>query len=240
MKALAPSLFVSLALFVGCAAPRSPEVAKPERAVVAKKARPAALTSDVAAPETTPVVAAGAVSTDPRSVGESVTFAFSGAYRKAPLRLTQRVVAKGDGALTIDYVFAEKGSETETWRVTTRESDGSILRVEQVAKDGSAELLDAEAFEAKLGATVAIADENEALLDETEGTLTVGATALPVTRATYAVRIKGKKAKLETVTSKGFAWGDVGGTITGSDGKIFFKAELVDLSSPSARTASLD
>ena len=79
-----------------------------------------------------------------------------------------------------------------------------------------------------------------ALLDETEGTLTVGATALPITRATYAVRIQGKKAKLETVTSKGFAWGDVGGTIIGADGKVFFKAELVDIGSPNARTASLD
>jgi hypothetical protein len=54
------------------------------------------------------------------------------------------------------------------------------------------------------------------------------------------VRIQGKKAKLETVTSKGFAWGDVGGTIIGADGKVFFKAELVDIGSPNARTASLD
>lgn len=215
-------------------------MAKSERTAVAKTARAATLAADVAASEVAPTTVSRAISTDPRGVGESVTFAFSGAYRKAPLRLTQRVVAKADGALTIDYLFAEKGVAPETWRVTTRELDGSIVRVEQVAADGSTEALDAEAFESKLGATVAIADENEALLDETEGTLTVGVTALPVTRATYAVRIKGKKAKLETVTSKGFAWGDVGGTITGSDGKVFFKAELVDVSSPSARTASLD
>jgi hypothetical protein len=225
---------------VGCAAPRSPEVAKLERTPVAAKSRAVALAKDVAASDATAAAVAGAVSTDPRVVGESVTFAFSGAYRKAPLRLTQRVVAKADGSLTIDYVFAEKGAASETWRVTTRESDGGIVRVEQVAADGSTEPLDAEAFEAKLGATVAIADENEALLDETEGTLTVGATALPITRATYAVRIQGKKAKLETVTSKGFAWGDVGGTIIGADGKVFFKAELVDIGSPNARTASLD
>jgi hypothetical protein len=239
MKALAPSLLVSLALFAGCSAPRSPEVAKSERAPAAQNVRVATLVSDREDSGVASTIEA-VLSTDPRTVGESVTFAFSGAYRKAPLRLTQRVVAKADGGLTIDYVFAEKNAAAETWRVTTREADGSILRVEQVAADGTTEALDAEAFEAKLGATVAIADENEALLDETEGTLTVGTTALPVTRATYAVRIKGKKAKLETVTSKGFAWGDVGGTITGSDGKVFFKAELVDLSSPNARTASLD
>lgn len=180
------------------------------------------------------------VSTDARQPGDWVTFAFSGSYRKAELTLTQRVLTKEEGSITIEYAFTE-GKKVETFRVTTREATGEFLRALSVAKDGSTEPTDQEAFENKLAATVAMADENDALVDETEISVKVGSLQLPATKSTFAVKVGGQKATLETITSRSFAWGDLGGKLATSDGKVIFQVALVDAgSSAGARTAALE
>ena len=237
MKAIATTLIASFALLAGCAPATisAPQKVPSERATVMAKH---VAKAETLAPTAEPVAAAPEQS-DARAVGDYVTFGFSGSYRKKPLRLTQRVVAKAEGKLTVDYSFVE-GKTTETLRVTTREADGAFLRAEQVAADGSVEPLDQQAFESKLASTVAVADENEALVDETALTVKVGAVELPVTKSTFSVRIGAKKATLETISGRSFPWGDVGGKITTSDGKVFFHAELLDMGGAQSRTASLD
>ncbi len=236
-------LFTTFALIAGCAAPAvtsgkaASETSKSKTARVLDRASQTDAASEAEAASAT---LSSGVSSDARQPGDWVTFAFSGSYRKAELTLTQRVLSKEEGAITIEYTFAE-GKKSETFRVTTREANGEFLRALSVGKDGATEPTDQEAFENKLAATVAMADENDALVDETEISVKVGSVELPATKSTFAVKIDGKKATLETITSRSFAWGDLGGKLATSDGKVIFQVALVGAgTSTGARTASLD
>src|SRR5512139_1083995 len=139
--ALLPLALVS-ALAFGCAAstagPKSADGTRDEHA----DAREVDQTAAEAAAEE---AAASAASAERREVGDYVTFAFSGSYRKAPLALTQRVVAKDASTITIDYVFSDKKAK-ETLRVTTRTATGEIASVERVGTDGATAAADAAAF----------------------------------------------------------------------------------------------
>ena len=237
-------LFTTVALIAGCAAPAATsgntgsKTAKSKTARVVDRAYNQAEAIDESTPASTTL--APVVTTESRQPGDWVTFAFSGSYRKAELTLVQRVLAKEEGAITIEYAFTE-GKKVETFRVTTRETTGEFLRALSVAKDGTTEPTDQEAFETKLATTVAMADENDALVDETEIAVKVGNVDVPATKSTFAVKIDGKKATLETITSRAFAWGDLGGKLVANDGKVIFQVVLVDAgSSAGARTAALD
>ncbi len=48
-------------------------------------------------------------------------------------------------------------------------------------------------------------------------------------KTSYRVRVGKKKATLRTVESEGFAWGDLGGEITAGNGKVLYRAEVVEL-----------
>lgn len=230
-------LLATVALAFGCAAPAVAPSASPRHDVASEPVEVDQATSDdhAAASAEAPKQAAA----DARQVGDYVTFAFSGAYRKAPLKLTQRVVDRSDSTITIDYTFSEP-KKTETLRVKTRAGHGDLLEVVRVAADGSASPIAAGDFEARMAQTVAIADENEALIDESATTVRVGEAQVPAKRSTYKVRVGQKTGTLETTVSEAFAWGDLGGKITTSDGKTFFSAELVDAGGPAAARASLE
>ncbi len=193
---------------------------------------------DQAAEEVASHTAAGTDATgDTRAVGDYVTFTFSGSYRKTPLLLTQRVVDKDAASLTVDFVFSDQKSK-ETLRVTTSHA-GEILAVSRVGAGGETQPADRAAFEARIAETVAFADENEALVGEEPATLSVGGRDIEATRSTYRVRVGKKAATLQTIASASFAWGDLGGQIVTADGKVFYKAELVDAGGAGASTASL-
>lgn len=237
MNVTGRSLLATLALIAGCAAPAIAPSATPRPDVASEPVEVDQATGDdhaVASAE-----APKQASTDPRQVGDYVTFAFSGAYRKAPLKLTQRVVDRNDSTITVDYTFSEP-KKSETLRVKTRAGHGEIVEVAKVAADGSATPVATADFEARMAQTVAIADENEALIDESSTTVRVGQTQLPAKKSTYKVRVGQKSGTLETTVSDAFAWGDLGGKITTSDGKTFFSAELIDAGGPAAARASLE
>lgn len=236
------ALFPNLALLVlalglgGCAttqlAAETPEKSSPI------EAKTDAAQEDEA---TTPAADAAAPA-DRRAVGDYVTFAFSGVYRKNPITLTQRVTSRTDASITIEYAFTEKG-KTDTLRATwsTAGADqGQLTSATRVAKDGSSQPLTAAAFETKIGETIASTDQNEAMLDEKTTTISVAGEELAATTTTYKVRIGDDAATLETTVSPEFAWGDLGGKITKADGKVYFEAKLVDAGATTGAHASLD
>ncbi len=241
MKLLGHALVALVALSVGCASRPTPASAPSDAAEAAPREVDQALadkhdgSADVAtavAPELS----------DARVVGDYVTFAFSGAYRKAPLKLTQRVVAKAADSITIDYTFSE-AKKTETLRVaysTAAKTHGDILDVSSIDQKGASKASTRAAFEAKMAETAAMTDQNEGLSDERVMTVKVGQTDVPAKRSTYKVRIGQKTATLETTASDAFAWGDLGGKITTADGKVFFHAEIVDAGGPASARASLE
>lgn len=166
-------------------------------------------------------------STERREIGDYVTFTFSGSYRKTPLALTQRVVDKTADNIVVDYVFADKATKL-TLRVTTDTGTRDVLAVARVQSDGTTTDVDRAVFETKMAETVAVADENEALVAEEPAKLNVAGAEIEATRAVYKVRIGKKAATLKTLASDSFAWGDLGGEIVTADGKLFYKAELID------------
>ncbi|MFO0547945.1 MAG: hypothetical protein U0271_06135 [Polyangiaceae bacterium] len=248
MKLAATALLASLVLTVGCAS-KTGEIAQSSHPQShAEEPTEVDQSSDeTAIAESAPAAPEAAKSTktasnDPRRVGDYVTYSFSGSYRKDALVLTQRVVAKGDSDITIDYTFKDKAG-TETLRVVSRTDAGQrgeVLSVARVAADGTSAEVDKSVFEARSLETAAAADVNEAQLDETQTSVKLGDTTVQATKATYRVRVGKKKATLETTASTEFAWGDLGGSIVASDGTVFYRAEVVDVGTTAAATASLE
>lgn len=247
MKLLATTLLASLVLCAGCAS-KTAEIAAVshpqthEEPAEVDQATDESASADGATPatDTTPT-AKSTVDSDARRVGDYVTYSFSGSYRKDTLTLTQRVVDKGEGDITIDYTFKDKKG-TETLRVvssTKAGERGEILSVSRVAADGSSEPVDKAVFETRSLETTASADVNEAQLDESRTSVKLGDTTVQATKSTYRVRVGKKKATLETTASTDFAWGDLGGSIVATDGTVFYRAEVVDVGTSAAATASL-
>src|SRR5688572_7219320 len=148
--ALLPLALVS-ALAFGCAASTTATKSADDTRDGHDGAREVDQAGEEAAAE---AAASAAASTERREVGDFVTLAFSGRYRKTPLALTQRVVAKDAKTITVEYVFSDKKNK-ETLRVTTRTATGEIASVERVGEGGATTAADAAAFEARIAETVA-------------------------------------------------------------------------------------
>jgi len=245
MKLLGKTLLASIALMAGCAsqplaasAPSKADSFDPNDATEVDQASKDSERGDASNPNGDLAADDG----DQRRIGDYVTFAFTGGYRKTPLRLTQQVVARGADRITVDYTFAEAKSR-DTLRATFGTAGaqrGELLEVARVAANGSTGAASRAEFDAKMAGTAAIADENEAMLDERQTTVRVGDSDIPATRSVYKVRVGTKAATLETTTSAAFHWGDLGGKIVTSDGKVYFQAELVDAGGPASARASLE
>lgn len=234
MNRLALPLIALTVALGGCASSQLAAEA-PAKGAVTERASDAKRGESLETPEV-------ALATDRRAVGDYVTFAFTGDYRKDPITLTQRVTSRSDASITIEYAFTEK-NKTETLRATwstASDNQGQLIDAKRLAKDGSAQPLAAAAFEEKIGATVASTDQNEALLGEKVVTVSVAGEDLAATTTTYQVRLGDEVATLETIASPAFAWGDLGGKITKADGKIYFEAKLVDAGATTGAHASLD
>jgi hypothetical protein len=167
--------------------------------------------------------------TSGRRPGDYVAFRFSGSFRKAPLLLTQRVVARDGDVLVVDMTL-EGGKATETMRV--RMSDSPANRDEIVGaawvEDGEERPATLSAYEAMMAKTALAADANDEVLGSESTTVQVGGAPLACQKTSYRVRIGATNATMETLQSDAFAWGDVGGEITAEDGRVLYRAELID------------
>jgi hypothetical protein len=180
---------------------------------------------------------------DARKTGDFVVFEFDGQYRKTPITLTERVVARTDTDITVELTFAEKGKTTDTLRVMTSLAighTGDVLRVEKKDAKGAFATAPTATYDSLMAMTVASVDMNDEEISRIPATTTVGATALPVTKTTYRVKIGKAAATMETLSSETFAWGDVGGQIQTDAGATFYRAKLLDMGSDPSSVASLD
>lgn len=164
-----------------------------------------------------------------RAPGDFIVYRFSGSFRKAPLTLSERVIAKKGSLLTIDLSADDDGKKTEL-RLTVDDAGGKneVVRVARLV-GGVEKAATIESYEKLMATTVLAADENEALLGKEEITLDLGGAPLPCRKTSYRVRVGKKQATLRTLESEGFAWGDVGGEITSSAGKTLYRAEILEL-----------
>ena len=164
-----------------------------------------------------------------RTPGDFIVYRFSGSFRKTPLTLSERVIAKKGTLLTIDLSADDDGKKTEL-RLTVDEAGGKneVLRVSRLS-GGVEKSATLDSYERLMATTVLAADENEALLGKEEITLDLGGSPLPCRKTSFRVRVGKKHATMHTIESDGFAWGDVGGEITTTAGKTLYRAEILEL-----------
>ncbi len=203
------------------ATPASDESAAAATATTPAESAKAAIGSD-AAPATATTVAA-------RTPGDFVVYRFTGSFRKAPLTLAERVVARKGAVVTIDFTATENHA-TQELRVRIDEASPTRNEVVSVARleHGVEKPATIEAYEALMARTALSADSNDACSGTEEVTVDIGGAALPAKRTTYQVHVGKHAATLRTLESATFAWGDVGGEITAVDGKVLYRAEIVE------------
>jgi hypothetical protein len=233
MRTLLPALLVSL-LAAGCGrAALTVQAENHTRAVTPARGDAAAPDADTAAsdgdaaPGDAPAAAEAAPAREP---GDFVAYRFSGSFRKAPLTLTQRVAAREGSVLVIDMTLAGGGA-TEALRVRMSdapETRGEVLSAARLGSDGAERPAPLAAYEALIAKTALAADANEAELGEEAVTLDVGGAPLACRKVSYRVRVGKSTATMRTIQSDAFAWGDVGGEITAEDGRVLYRAEIVD------------
>lgn len=241
MNRLVLSLSALSLLVVGCAgAPQGRGASAPEAAarlaLTPSSTEPTELTETRGAEGADDASAdASATTKETRKPGDFVVYRFSGSFRKAPLTLTERVVAREGAALVIDMTLADDAGRKDELRVRFSEAPASRGDVISVARvDGGAERpATIEAYEALMAEVALAADQNEALLGTEDTTVDVGGTALPCRRTSYQVKVGKRQATMRTLESDAFAWGDLGGEITTKDGTVLYRAEILEVGSKS-------
>lgn len=173
-----------------------------------------------------------------RRVGDFFVHRFSGSFASEPLTLTEEVVAAEDQAWVVDFALSQN-EQLERLRVRFDRASGKLLSVSRF--NGKAETPATVAdYEGLVARTVYAADLNDGLVSESKQTCLVGSDELDCETKTYKVWIGESAATLAVVHSSTYADRDVSGEITSADGKLLYRAELVEakLGKPSSGFAS--
>ena len=209
-----------LALASGCARAAAPAAAPVSAIDVPGAATPAA----------DPATVASESAAFAQKTGDFVVYRFSGDYRKAPLLLTQRVVEASDTALVIDATF-DDGKNKRTVRARYIHVPGTaheLVGVWRIDASGAEKPFAVADFEKMMSETMLAADDNEGAIASERVAVPVGARTIDCTRTSYRVVVGSKAATMSTLTSEATPWGDVGGEIKADDGKVLYRAEMID------------
>lgn len=200
------------------AAPETPSTVAPKSA------------AQVSAPKA-PREAAAAVSSDAElQVGDYFVQRFSGSFSKTPMVLTERVIAREKGAFVIDFRL-EQGKQASSLRLRVDAKDPRrILRVTEVKGDDESPSSLA-VYEALMARTMFSPDENEEKLTTERTTCLIGEREVECERTNYRVRIGDKEATLTVVTSKAANGRDLGGEVMTADGKLLYRAQMIETGS---------
>jgi hypothetical protein len=161
-----------------------------------------------------------------RHVGDLFVHRFSGSFAEDPLTLTEEVAAREDNAWVVDFSLTQS-EKVERLRVRFDVVSGEAVSAAHF--DGKSETPAALGdYEALLARTVYAADVNDGLVSSNAQTCLVGADELDCETKTYKVWVGDRAATLSVVHSNTFADRDVSGDITTDDGKLIYRAELVE------------
>jgi hypothetical protein len=119
---------------------------------------------------------------------------------------------------------------------------GEILNVARLTAEGRERPATLQDYEKLMARTALAADTNEAEIGAEDVTVDVGGKTLACRQTSYRVRIDGRPATMRTLQSDAFAWGDLGGEITSDDGRVLYRAELIEAGhiDPGAAVAASD
>jgi hypothetical protein len=202
---------LTVAVSVGCAGVRAP----------------APPTSAASAPSREPSPGQSMSASAPaRQVGDLFVHRFSGSFAADPLTLTEEVAAREETAWVVDFSLTQN-EKVERLRVRFEVQSGQAISAAHL--DGSRETpASLSDYEALLARTVYAADINDGLVSTNGQTCLVGSEALDCETKTYKVWVGDRPATLSVVHSSSFADRDVSGDITTDDGKLVYRAELIE------------
>lgn len=182
---------------------------------------------------------------DARKPGDFVVHRFSGAFRKTPLRLTEKVVAVEGSLVTVELTLAAETKKIDPndgtrLRVLFDRTPGATREVAKVTRlvGDREEPGTLEDYEKLMAETIVVPDRNDDTIGSEVVTAQVGEHAIDCKKTSYKVAIGKKTGVLSTLTADGFAWGDVGGEIKTDDGKLLYRAEVVEAGNGGAGKAT--
>ena len=161
-----------------------------------------------------------------RDVGDFFVHRFTGTYTKIPVVLSEEVTAKRGSLIVIEYTL-EEGKRKTRLSVTHDMDTARILGVRKVIGDKTEPATVAE-FESMMKKTVFVPDSNDKRLASQDTTCLVAGEEVDCIETTYQVSVGEETAQLTVTTSDQFSGRDLAGEIATKDGKIIYRAELID------------
>lgn len=209
----------------------APHTAAAAKAKHEKAAKPATASDDGAA-----VVAVK----DGPKVGDYVVQRITGSFSKKPLMLTQKIIARGDDHITVDYTLLEGRTQTRL-RVERIESTGHVVRVSKMDGD-KATSGDVNDFDAMMQKTAFAADDNEGIVGSEKQTCLVGGKEIDCEKTSYKVKIGGQDATMSVAHSDALPGQDVSGEIRTDDGDVVYHAQVIEVGNdaPTSSVASAE
>ena len=172
--------------------------------------------------------------------GDYVVYRFSGGFRKAPLLLTQRVVEASDLLLVVDLVL-DDGKHKTNVRARYTHAPGApheLAKASRIDATGAEKAMSLAELDALMAQTTLAADDNEGAIGSERVTVAVGGRRMACTQTRYRVVVGKRAATLRTLSSESFPWGDLGGDIVSDDGRVLYRAEVVDVGGASPIVAA--
>lgn len=172
----------------------------------------------------------------PRVVGDYLVREITTAGKKTPLVMSERVLSK-DGATAVLEVSFKEGKQADTYRVRVEETAAGEQTTDVTKLVAGAEhAFGVAAYEALLQKTVPAVDRNDGVLDAEPVIVEMAGKQVAAMRTEYKVMIAGKPATMSVLDNK--TLGDMGGEIATADGKIVYRARIVEMTSAPVGTAS--
>jgi hypothetical protein len=161
-----------------------------------------------------------------RHVGDLFVHRFSGSFAAEPLTLTEEVTGREDTAWVVDFSLTQS-EKVERLRVRFDSRTGQAISAARLGagRETPAALSD---YDALMARTVYAADVNDGLVSTTGQTCLVGTDEHTCETKTYKVWVGDRPATLAVVHSTRFADRDVSGELTTDDGKLVYRAELIE------------
>jgi hypothetical protein len=174
------------------------------------------------------------------AVGDYIVRRFSLRSHKAPIVLTERVIALKEHSVVLE-VTREAGSDTRSIRVelgSEPTNRGEVLWVAALG-NGREIAMGSAAYDAIMRGTAFAADENEGPIESTKIKLDIQGRALDCTETRFRVKVRGRSGTMRTLELENSPWGEVGGDVTTADGAVLYRAEVVDVGREKLRTAAV-
>ncbi len=161
--------------------------------------------------------------------GDYVAYRLTGEALARPATMTMRLVAWRPDTQTLDLTIDEIGA-TDRFRLVIDGGGSARAAIRHVARIDGQRLLTVPValLEERLHELMPVADENEGVVGSTGVIVDVNGWSIGCVRTDYRVRVGAHRGVMTLLAAEGFPFRHVGGKIASDDGRLLYKAEIVD------------